>query len=202
MIGLMMLAAAFAPAEPIHPEVWLSSNDYPKSMTGDDTQTSQRIALLISPEGKPTACELLMVENVGRFNAPICQRLTKRGQFKPAMENGNPTWGIWTTTVNFLIPSNADLHFINYDIIAPVNKLPGKGIPQGVTINQLVDVHGKVEACIVPKGSAYDTLNRLACAVTNVLPMEHIVDGAGRPVRSVVKQTVLFVVDPAATKHP
>lgn len=201
MVGILMLAAAFTAAAPIHPQDWINASDYPAAAETAGAQTSQRLAFVIDPDGNATACAPLMAQSTGKFDTPVCNRLMKRSHFQPATENGRPTWGVWTMTVNFMTPGSAPIHVVNYDIVVPVNRLPGKPVPQGVVIQQLVNSDGKVEACNIVQGSTYDAINKLACNVATVLPVAHVADGAGAPVRSVVQQTVMFAVDPAAAQH-
>jgi hypothetical protein len=199
MIGILALAAAFTAPQSIRADHWLTPDDYPGVVAGTTAQVSQRLAIVVDPQGKPAGCEPIMNQSQGNFDWPICQSLLKRSRFAPATENGRPTWGVWTMTINFSMGSHkADP--VSYDIVVPVNRLPGSGRPQGVKIEQLVDQSGKVEACTVAEASPEAALNRLACNVANVLPVAQVKDRAGAPVRSVVSQTVMFAVDPAKVR--
>jgi hypothetical protein len=202
MIGLMMLAATFTAPQAIDMTRWVKARDYPAAAAQNAAQASQRVAILVDPEGKPAACEPLMQQNAGNFVGSVCDTIMQRSRFNPAVENGRPTWGVWTTAINFIMPDQTSPNAIAYDIVVPVNRLPGKGDPQGVRIEQLVDAQGKVEACTITEASTYDALNRLACSVATVLPIAHAKDRAGAPVRSVVRQTVLFAVDKDVAKRP
>jgi hypothetical protein len=202
MIGLLMLATAFAAPQSIHPEHWLNNDDdTPAVAWGKAARAAQRVAIVVDPKGKATACEPLMGRNEGNFDWPVCERLVKRSRFEPATENGRPTWGVWTMTINFAMGMERIQNAVAYDIVVPVNHLPGSGEPQGVKIQQLVDEAGKVEACTVIEPSREPALNALACKVATVLPIAHVKDHAGAPVRSVVIQTVVFAVDPAGTRR-
>lgn len=199
MIGMMMLAAAFAAPQAVHFENWLNLDDYPAPAAGKVAQISQRLAIVVDPKGKPASCEPLMAQRNGIADWPICNRLLKRSRFTPATEDGRPTWGVWTMTANFWMGSRLST-MVAYDIVVPVNRLPGNGDPQAVTIEQLVDQQGKVEACTVRKASPEAALNKLACDVAIVLPVAHVTDRAGAPVRSVAMQTVMFAVDPGKAR--
>jgi hypothetical protein len=179
----------------VKPERWFTLDDYPGVVAGTTAQSSQRVAIVVDPTGKPAACEPLMAQSQGRFDWPVCDRLMKRGHFMPATENGRPTWGVWTMTANFAVGSPLAT-MVSYDIVVPVNRLPGSGAPQGVKIEQLVDQQGKVEACTVTQPSPDAALNGLACRVATVLPLAQVKDRSGAPVRAVVAQTVMFAVNP------
>jgi len=200
MIGLMLAAATFIAAEPIDPERWLTVNDYPRSAVRYNGQTSQRIAITVDPDGRTAACQLVMAQSES-FEKQVCNILKSRGRFRPAVESGHPTWGVYTMTISFLMSNKTSPSLVMYDVVVPVNRLPGTGVPQGVEIVQLVSADGKIEACNVTNPSAYAALNKLACKVATVLPIRSVTDHAGASVRAVVKQTVMFAVDPAASPH-
>lgn len=198
MIGLLMLVTAFTAPQSIHADRWLDTDDYPGVAAGQTARVSQRVAIVVDPKGKAAACEPLMDRSQGNFDWPVCAALLKRSRFAPATENGQPTWGVWTMTINFSMGNAMPGHGVSYDIVVPVNRLPGRGDPQGVKIEQLVDQRGKVEACTVTEPSPEAALNTLACKVATMLPVAHVKDRAGAAVRSVVTQTVMFAVQPAA----
>lgn len=197
MIVLWMLAAAFSAPQSIHAEHWLNASDYPGVGQGTIVRVPRRVAIVVDPRGKAVACEPVMDSSQGNFDWPVCDVLVKRSRFAPATENGQPAWGVWTMAINFATGTGTPQNGVAYDVVVPVNRLPGRGDPQAVKIEQLVDQQGKVEACTVTEPSREPVLDTLACKVATMLPIAHVTDRAGAPVRSVVAQTVMFAVDPA-----
>lgn len=76
-------------ATPIgNPGAWFASADYPPDARRAEEQGVVSIALLIGPDGTPSACEVTQSSGFEALDEATCRLAVRRGHFRPATDAG------------------------------------------------------------------------------------------------------------------
>lgn len=103
-------AAALAQTAPIPltPERWVSATE---TLCWDHycyAEGSVRFALIVSPAGRVTGCQIIESSGDARLDEQTCRFLTRRARFQPALDNtGQPVEGHWESRVRWKVPDAA-----------------------------------------------------------------------------------------------
>lgn len=84
------------------PATRFSPADYPARMLTSRNQGNVHYRLMISEEGKPTACHIQESTRPKDFDDAVCAAVMKRARFHPALDaTGKPVPSYWAQTVAF-----------------------------------------------------------------------------------------------------
>jgi TonB family protein len=97
------LSRAAAPAN--SPGRWVTFNDYPTHAISRGMQGLVHFRLNIDNKGNVTACHIQQSTRPVEFDVAVCNALTKRAEFEPALDDdGQPIASFWRSAVRFVIP--------------------------------------------------------------------------------------------------
>lgn len=89
----------------VSPQRWLNSSDYPTSLLNKGNQGIVNFRLIVTPDGEVESCHIQLSTRPVGFDEAVCQKISKRAKFKPALDaEGRPLKSFYTNTVNFRIP--------------------------------------------------------------------------------------------------
>jgi protein TonB len=95
------------PASPKgNPANWANTNDYPTRALREEKEGVTRFRVTISAEGRVTSCDVTGSSGSPELDSTTCSLITRRGRFNPAMDNGSPTSGSWSSSVRWQIPKD------------------------------------------------------------------------------------------------
>jgi periplasmic protein TonB len=93
------------PASPKgQPGSWANSNDYPSRALREEKEGVTRFRVTVSADGRVTSCDVTGSSGSPELDSTTCSLITRRGRFNPAMEDGSPTTGSWSSSVRWQIP--------------------------------------------------------------------------------------------------
>lgn len=211
-------AAATATADQAQPARIVASpysvDDYPQASLRRGESGYARIAVTVSPEGRPIGCSVIVSTDYPDLDARSCAVMLKRGRFTPAVnEKGQASYAIYRQTVPWFTADTAQEMRAtvgqytvpnDIDIEVMVNKLPAGLVPPvAVIATAIISPEGKLVDCAAANGGAVPAgLAKLACDQTNALvAFKPALDSAGTAVASVQQAKVLFQTQtPAAAK--
>lgn len=84
------------------PERWVTSSDYPSEMVRKHQPGLVEFRLMIDEKGKVTACHIQQSTNPEGFNDAVCDAMTRRASFEPALDkDGQPMASYYRNRVRF-----------------------------------------------------------------------------------------------------
>lgn len=86
------------------PGNWANSNDYPSRALREEKEGVTRFRVSVSADGRVTSCDVTGSSGSPELDSTTCSLITRRGRFNPAMEDGSPTSGSWSSSVRWQIP--------------------------------------------------------------------------------------------------
>lgn len=86
------------------PSNWANSNDYPSRALREEKEGVTRFRVTVSADGRVTSCDVTGSSGSPELDSTTCSLITRRGRFTPAMEDGSPTSGSWSSSVRWQIP--------------------------------------------------------------------------------------------------
>ncbi len=86
------------------PGNWANSNDYPSRALREEKEGVTRFRVTVSADGRVTSCDVTGSSGSPELDSTTCSLITRRGRFNPAMEDGSPTTGSWSSSVRWQIP--------------------------------------------------------------------------------------------------
>ncbi len=85
---------------------WIVGYQYPTELLRRGMEGRVDFRLIIGPDGKPTDCKTHKSIRPAGFNEVVCQLLTRRARFEPAVDaKGEPIASYWHNSVRFVIPN-------------------------------------------------------------------------------------------------
>ena len=94
-----------APYPAVDPLQWLKADDYPVDLLRANKQGIVWFRLNIDEKGTPTDCEVQQQTDPPAFGKLVCQMISKRARFKPALNaQGQPMKSYWRWSASFMIP--------------------------------------------------------------------------------------------------
>lgn len=201
MIGLILMAAAGAAAEPEAAKLLRFRRDweYPKEELKKKISGLVRVQLTISPDRKPIRCDLLNSSDSPKLDTEACV-ISNLGTFSAARDaNGKPVYGVLNQSYVFLIdkPVTAPP---SVDLSLAVNHMP-KNARTSVTRTAAlsVDAAGTVKSCDTEPTTMYAELDKAMCTMaSHRLSFKPALDENGAPVASIQQ----FVVEFSAENAP
>jgi len=94
-----------SPAQPKgNPSNWATPNDYPSRALREGRTGTTGFRVTVGPDGRVTSCSITSSSGSDDLDATTCQMVTRRARFKPAMEDGSPVQGAFSSRVKWVIP--------------------------------------------------------------------------------------------------
>lgn len=165
-IASLLLSAALA-ATPTTPTPWFQSEDYPVRAFQRRQQGTTAFEVVISPDGRPTDCRIVMSSGHSMLDSKACTVAMKRVRFTPAADdNGRPAYGVYRTQVRWALdPVNWAQSEVGPDLELSLSKLPeGAKAPLSVKYAVTVDASGKLTGCAPISELKAASLAELGCA--------------------------------------
>lgn len=200
-IAIILMGAAVAPATPVEPRTWFTSQENPKTALQVAERGAIPYTIDVAPDGKALRCA---TPGQTGLDQRVCELVMKRARFLPATDDrGQPAFAVYEGVASFLLPGKherpdpAKLNFA-------VDGLPG-GIasPAYAKVALLVDGAGAIRHCAATAGEqrrriqVVEALGPTACAhLAKDYRPPLARDGAGAAVPSV--QTVLVRLETRA----
>ena len=86
------------------PQSWVTNDDYPSRALRNEEQGTTGVRLSIGTDGRVTGCDVTSSSGSTELDDAVCRLLTRRARFEPAIQNGQPTTGTWSTRFTWAIP--------------------------------------------------------------------------------------------------
>jgi protein TonB len=84
---------------------WVTADDYPARDLREANEGTTIFRVVVSTEGRVTACEIVRSSGHAGLDAAACQAVTRRARFEPASdENGDKAVGSYSSSVLWRIP--------------------------------------------------------------------------------------------------
>lgn len=202
MAPVFAIAAALGAsvaAQPISPEKWATTADYPDVALRQNKQGSVRVALMIDPTGKPLKCGIALSGGSRDLDDISCALVMKRARFVPARgRDGAAAFSMMNYTINWVIPGYShpkpDWRVIP-DILVAVARLPEAKKLIELSLRFDVDVAANVEACAIEVTSGNAAFDKAACrAVRPLIVFKTALSEIGVPAPSIQVFSVAFGV--------
>jgi len=195
MILMMPIVADLAPAKATLPMLVSARRpEFPYELNGRDEQRFVRIAVTVSPAGKPIRCLPIVASGRAGVDKAACDAF-KVARFKPATDrDGRASYGIFAFTLmysgyspDFEGPPSADLTLA-------VAKMPeGEKEYSTRSAALIVDEAGNARSCDPVTEGKPSALDKPLCSVAlDRLKFSPALDEQGKPVPSVQGFQVLF----------
>lgn len=95
-------SARSKPQPTSNPGTWITDRDYPQEMRIKGQPGLVEFRLIIDPAGRVESCHIQVATKPAGFNDVVCDRLTKRATFSPALDqDGQPMRSYYQNTVRF-----------------------------------------------------------------------------------------------------
>jgi hypothetical protein len=182
---------------------WFSPSDMPESVMKRGTGLwLVPIRINVGPNGQVQSCEVELTSGIADLDKVTCRVIMRRAKFGPARTGGIPSYGVYRTSVRWLI---ADAPFDHSKVSSPdidltVQRLPSTvRSPALVTVMFAVDAQGRKSSCRVDDSKEmqppvnHPALVAIACEqVMSQYEARPAKDAAGMPVASVQNALVRF----------
>lgn len=188
-----MAAAQMAPPKPVKP--WMTIDDYFDNINGGQEGASL-IRVIVSPTGKPEACEIEWSTGNSRMDRLACTLAMRRSSFNAARDDkGQAAWGEFQEVINFYTPDEKASRYPltkKPDAELTVKHLPSSVEEATVAVAIAIDKKGAVTSC---SGEA-DQDAELASVACEQLSAQWTAtpafDSAGSPIAYVASRKVHF----------
>jgi len=91
---------------PIHPERWITTNDYPSAALRARQQTIMHFRVLVDAQGKPTDCIIQSQTLASGFGTTTCANVMAKARFEPARRaDGTPAASYYVSSIRYVLPS-------------------------------------------------------------------------------------------------
>lgn len=199
MIALALLGV-IAGAVALKPETYFRWADYPPSARRARSVGAVKTRVVVSPDGQPVRCDVLIPTKDPILNTATCDLLLKRSRYTPARDaDGNQAFGtveritIWSSDKPLTPASSADFEL-------RLSKMPsGAKAREGFKLLLATDVEGAIGTCVAENDVTLPALVTIACRhVAAAGKLDPARDGDGKPVAAIQELTVAFVLDQPA----
>lgn len=193
------LAAEVAAPAPDLTKRWLSYKDTPQYLIrqGPGLWTVP-VRVTVEPTGRIQSCRAEAIGPFPQLNEYTCKLIRRRARFRPATIAGLPAYGVYRTTIRYLVADTPrDISKVSSaDIDVTLDRLPAElTSPTLVKVAFAVDPNGQKSSCKAD-GTAGPFVSRNAALV--VVACDRIMKGyqatpamvSGRPVVSVQNASV------------
>lgn len=87
-----------------NPSSWVTTDDYPQRALREEKTGTTGFRVTIGADGRVTDCQITSSSGTPELDSATCDKFTRRARFKPAMQNGSPTEGTFSSRVRWVIP--------------------------------------------------------------------------------------------------
>jgi periplasmic protein TonB len=88
-----------------NPGSWVTSDDYPSRALQQEREGTAGFRLIISPDGRPTDCEITSSSGHSDLDSATCKALMRRARFNPALDaSGKAVESKYVSRVRWQIP--------------------------------------------------------------------------------------------------
>jgi hypothetical protein len=85
-----------------NPGRWITNEDYPSNLVGKNLQALIQFRLSVAEDGSVSACQIQQSSRPAAFDKAVCDMLTRRARFDPALDaDGKPIKSYWRSVVRF-----------------------------------------------------------------------------------------------------
>ena len=206
MFWIALAAQITAPA-PDSPSRWFSGNDVPQYLIKRNSGLwLVPVRVSVAPDGKIRGCEAEAVGQVPSLDDYTCGIIQHRAKFRPAEIDGIPTFGVYRTSVMYVV---ADVPLdtskvSNPDIDVSLKRLPaGLDSPTLVKVAFTVDASGQKSSCTADGSAGLERVNNhpdlVAVACNQIMEGYRATPAAvaGQPIASVQNALVRFSAAPS-----
>ena len=87
-----------------NPASWVTTDDYPQRALPEEKTGTTGFRVTIGTDGRVTNCQITSSSGTPELDAATCDKFSRRARFKPAMQNGQPVEGSFSSRVRWVIP--------------------------------------------------------------------------------------------------
>ena len=103
--SLIALSLIGLQATPVQAQSVVGINDYPARALREGRQGTVTFRLLIDEHGLPEACNIVESSGTPELDNKTCELMMQRARFKPAIKDGKPVKGNYTSRLRWTIPT-------------------------------------------------------------------------------------------------
>ncbi len=87
-----------------NPGSWATTNDYPSRDLQQENQGTTGFRVTVGADGRVTSCSVTSSSGFPGLDDATCKNVQRRARFTPAMQNGTPVEGSYSSRVRWQIP--------------------------------------------------------------------------------------------------
>lgn len=85
---------------------WATTDDYPARALREERAGTTGFHVTIGTDGRVTSCEITSSSGSPDLDQATCTNVTRRARFKPALQNGQPATGSFSSRIVWRIPKD------------------------------------------------------------------------------------------------
>jgi protein TonB len=89
-----------------NPSTWATNDDYPSHALRAGEQGTTGFSVTVGPDGRVTDCQVTSSSGSQELDQTTCSLITRRARFKPAMSDGQPTTGHYSSRIRWVVPKD------------------------------------------------------------------------------------------------
>lgn len=89
-----------------NPGNWATTNDYPSRALREEREGTTGFRVSVGPDGRVTDCQITSSSGHPDLDQATCDNVRRRARFTPAVDNGQPTTGSYSSRVRWVIPKD------------------------------------------------------------------------------------------------
>lgn len=163
MIWLIVAVQLTAPHPARH---WVSPEDVPIGLLGENTLETVGYRITVEPDGRVRDCAIEVTSGIGKLDAYTCKLATRRTKLRPGrLRDGSIVHGVYRSAMTWWVgddypPQTPTLA----DVYLTVSKLPPNvKSPILVRLMSAVDEQGRVYDCVAEEEKDPAELVEVAC---------------------------------------
>lgn len=85
------------------PGRWVTNDDYPTRAAREERQGTTGFRLTVGADGRATGCDITSSSGSPDLDSTACSLLMRRAKFSPALKDGQPTTGSWSSRFRWVL---------------------------------------------------------------------------------------------------
>lgn len=87
-----------------NPGSWATTDDYPQKAIVQEKQGTTGFRVTVGTDGRVVDCQVTSSSGSPELDDATCKNVSRRARFKPALENGQPVQGSYSSRIRWVLP--------------------------------------------------------------------------------------------------
>lgn len=87
-----------------NPGSWATTDDYPQKAIVQEKQGTTGFRVTVGTDGRVVDCQVTSSSGSPELDDATCKNVSRRARFKPALENGQPVQGTYSSRIRWVLP--------------------------------------------------------------------------------------------------